>query len=159
MRTYFTTAIASRCCAFGAIAFVLSITLSMCGSLQPVFSAQLASEYAEPDVGAWYDVLRQPLDPETTCCGDGDAYYADIIETDAAGNLVAVITDTRPNTWERKVDGVVIHGSRKPRPVGERHIIPRDMLGLRRPPNPTGHNVLFVSWSGKVYCFEPLGGV
>jgi hypothetical protein len=48
-----------------------------------------------PEVRAWYNSLRQPDHPDISCCGVGDSYWADDIETDKNGNLIAVITDDR----------------------------------------------------------------
>jgi len=104
-------------------------------------------ENQDPELRAWYQGLMQPDNPHMSCCRESDAYYADdvVVEGD---KVFAVITDTRPDE-----------------PLGRPHIPPGTRFEI--PPNkykwdrgnPTGHNVLFVSAQGSVYCFVQGGGV
>ena len=54
-------------------------------------------KYEEPDISEWYRSLMQPDAPLSSCCGEADAYWADMSEMNAQGELVAIITDTRPD--------------------------------------------------------------
>ena len=104
-------------------------------------------EGSDPQISAWYQNLKQPDNPNMSCCGEADAYWADIAETDADGDLVAVITDERPDE-----------------PLGRPHIAPGTKFKIPKNKikwdkgNPTGHIVLFVG-AGGVYCYVQSGGV
>jgi hypothetical protein len=39
-------------------------------------------ENSPPNVRRWFQGLRQPDDPTVSCCGEADAYEADIFEVD-----------------------------------------------------------------------------
>jgi hypothetical protein len=122
--------------------------------------AQAQTRYAAPDLSEYYASLKQPDNPSVSCCGWADAYFAE--QTDSCGPqdevdcaLVAIITDTRPNTLVLP-DGRKIE--RPPIPVGTRISIPPNKL--RRPAifNPTDRNIVFVAKPGgytRVYCWEP----
>ena len=113
--------------------------------------------YQPPDVQAWYGSLKQPDYPRTSCCGEPDAYEADIVEAcrptdppDCA--LVAVVTDTRPDEPRKRPH--VAPGTRIPVPRAK----------VRRPPsaNPTDHNIVFISvleFGVNVFCWEPTAGI
>jgi hypothetical protein len=131
-----------------AVVFLLSI------------AAALAQDAREgiPDISAYYESLRQPDNPYASCCGEGDAYYADKVEpcsvvdgSDCA--MVAIITDERPDTVTLP-NGRTI--TRAHLLVGTRVAIPRSKL--RRPAivNPTDHNVVFVGGGVTVLCWEPV---
>jgi hypothetical protein len=122
--------------------------------------AQAQTRYAAPDISEYYASLKQPDNPLMSCCGWGDAYFAD--KTDSCGPqdgpncaLVAIITDDRPDRLELP-NGQVL--TRPHLPVGTRIAIPPNKL--RKPAifNPTDTNIVFVAVreSGNiVYCWEP----
>jgi len=98
-------------------------------------------------VAQYFATLMQPDNPAVSCCGAGDVYWADETETDAAGNLVAVITDTRP-------DGPL---QRAHVPVGTRVIIPPSKIRKHPIPNPTGHSIVFLGAFNEpptLWCYE-----
>ena len=97
-------------------------------------------ENTDPEIRLWYQTLQRP-DGKGICCTEADAYYADDVHV-RDGKAYAVITDSRPDE-----------------PLGRPHIavgtefeIPPEKLKFDRG-NPTGHNVLFVSVAGQVWCF------
>src|SRR5512138_2312502 len=59
-------------------------------------------KYLPPDLSAYFASLKQP-DTGASCCGEADAYYADETETGPNGELVAIITDTRPDAPLRRL--------------------------------------------------------
>lgn len=106
-------------------------------------------ENADPAIRQWYRNLTQPDHPNAPCCAEADAYYADIAETDAKGNLIAVITDDRPDAplGRPHID------------VGTRVAIPNNKIKFDQG-NPTGHVVLFLrAFDLFVYCYVQNGGV
>lgn len=121
--------------------------------------ARDAGQWAQndPETSAWYARQKMPDHPQQSCCGEGDAYYADKVEVDAKGGVFAIITDTR-------ADAPL---GRPNIPVGTRIQIPDfKNKDTRADPNPTGHTVIFVRWYAEqeggnfgVLCFLPSGGV
>lgn len=111
----------------------------------------------DPETRDWYGRQKMPDHPQQSCCGEGDAYYADKVETDGKGNVFAIITDTRED----------FPLGRPNIPVGTRIPIPDfKNKDTRKDPNPTGHTVIFVRWYAEqeggnygVLCFLPSGGV
>ena len=105
----------------------------------------------------WFEHLMQPDNPAVSCCGEADAYWADSFEVDAKGELVAIITDDRPDEplMRAHID------------VGTRIVIPRDKLKFNpldpqkdeANKNPTGHGIVFLSRERYVYCYVAPGGV
>jgi hypothetical protein len=105
-----------------------------------------------PDLSEYYSSLRQP-DYPSSCCGEGDAYFADKTRACTAEEtlngcaLVAVITDTRPDDVRNRVHI----------PVGTEYVIPVSKLRKEPIPNPTDHNIVFVSpMTNQVLCYEPV---
>lgn len=108
-------------------------------------------EGSPPEVRAWFSRQMQPDSPfesNWSCCGPGDAYWADEIEI-RDGRFFAIVTDDRDDA-----------------PLGRPHIDigtrieipPHKFNDPRGDPNPTGHGIVFVSISGTVYCyFNPPG--
>lgn len=124
-------------------------------------------KYAAPDVQDYYKNLKQPDSPTASCCGDADAYYTDKSELDANGNLVAIITDTRPDELTRP-DGS--KAFRPHIPPGTKIVVPKKKIRKPASENPTDHGIIFVLVSGDesgaspdlsfyVFCYEPLGGM
>ena len=116
---------------------------------------QEAGKYLSADEGAWYRELRMPDMPEVPCCGAGDAYYADDTETGPHGEVIAIITDTRPDSF-RLDDGTEV--SRPHFPVGTRVEIPPNKIRKHPVANPTDHTVVFMGNELNVYCYEPVAG-
>jgi hypothetical protein len=123
--------------------------------------------YQAPDEEVYYATLKQPDSPAMNCCGWGDAYYADKVAEcppeEANCALVAIITDTRPDTREYvRDDGSKITITRPHAEVGTRIIVPRHKVRKHPVENPTEHNIIFVAfteWGSGVYCWEPVGGI
>jgi hypothetical protein len=114
-------------------------------------SIAYAHDYMVPDLDGYYASLIQP-DSTASCCGKADAYWADDAETDANGNLVAIITDTRTEQQQPRY-------TNKPIPPGTRVMVPESKIRKHPIPNPTGHTIIFMSGAGTVYCYEPLPGI
>lgn len=97
----------------------------------------------KPEIDAWYASLMMPDQPQKSCCGVADAYWADEFEV-KDGHYVAVITD------ERKVPGRTFIA------FGTRILIPDNKLPKPeiQKPNPTGHGIVFMNY-GNVYCYFP----
>jgi hypothetical protein len=97
-------------------------------------------ENSPPHVRRWFQGLKQPDNPRVSCCGEADAYEADIFEVDG-GRYVAVITDGK---------GEIPNGTKIPVP---NHKMKWDEG------NPTGHGIIFIGVQGQVYCYVAPGGV
>lgn len=104
-------------------------------------------ENSDPVVKQWYQTLMQPDNPQVSCCGEADAYFADKFFV-KDGKTYAVITDDRP-------DGPL---GRPHRDLGEIFEVPNHKLKWDRA-NPTGHNIIFMSRVGYVYCFVQGTGI
>lgn len=100
------------------------------------------------EINEWFKNLYQPDQPLVSCCGEADAFYADLFEQgcwrdptfgrDECG-YIAVITDNR------------IIAGRSNVPNGTRIAVPNQKIKFDgNPPNPTGHGVIFLS-PGTVY--------
>ena len=83
-------------------------------------------ESSPPHVRKWFQGLRQPDNPRVSCCGEADAYEADIFEV-GGGGYIAVITDGKgdiPNgTKNRRAQSQDKMGRGKP--DGARHHLHR----------------------------------
>jgi len=130
-------------------AFLAALTLCLFAGPAPVAARDLGQwSKVDPAIGAWFAGLMQPDNPQVSCCGKADAYWADTVETGAHGETIAVITDTRP-------DGPL---QRPHVPVGTRIAVPRAKIKWDQG-NPTGHIVIFLGLDGTVYCYVQNGGV
>ncbi len=100
----------------------------------------------DPGVVAWYQALKQPDNPESSCCGEADAYWADDLHV-RNGKVYAVITDPRPDEPL----------GRQHREIGEEYEIPdKKMKGDQG--NPTGHAIIFLTTMGITICYVPNTG-
>jgi hypothetical protein len=96
---------------------------------------------------------------KASCCGEADAYEADDFDTDADGNLYAVLTCNDPRDCE-EVKGKLA------RPPGARFKIPAEkVLVNRNPVNDTGHGWVWISATSTdgdgdpaIYCYAPPAG-
>jgi hypothetical protein len=92
-----------------------------------------------PSVRQWFQSLMQPDNPHMSCCGEADAFEADIFEIDG-DHYVAIITDGK---------GVMSPGTRI--------AIPNQKMKWDKG-NPTGHGIVFIGSRGEVYCYVTPGG-
>lgn len=116
--------------------------------LAPAFGRDLGQwENSDPRVRLWFESLRQPDNPNMSCCGESDAYWADKVEV-IDGKVIATITDTRPDEPLRRPHV----------PPGTRIVVPPHKLKWDRG-NPTGHTVIFLNSAREVLCFVQNGGV
>lgn len=106
----------------------------------------------------WFSRQKMPDNPNFSCCGQGDAYYADGVYVDDTGTVFAIITDDRP-------DAPLGRPNIK---VGTRIMVPPwKNKDTRNDPNPTGHTIIFVRWYDEapdygnwgVLCYLPDGGL
>lgn len=133
---------------------ILSAMLMMSFMMWPAQGReQYPGQYAQvdPKIREWYRELKMPDQPQMSCCGEADAYYAATYTKD--GKNIAVIIDTREDA-----------------PLGRPHVaigteivIPDHKMKWDRG-NPTGYSIIFLSNpndEGKrdVYCFVDGGGV
>lgn len=151
-------------CAWSAAAIIIAVCVTIALGLllrTPAHAGGYDRGYASPDMAAYYASLDMPDYPGLSCCGEGDAYYADKTEpcrpSDEDCALVAIITDTRP---DHRVlpDGTEIN--RMHIPVGTRILISPRKLRKHAIPNPTDHNIVFENsgWFPHALCWEPVGG-
>ena len=98
-----------------------------------------------PEIRAWYRGLMQPDNPNISCCGEADAYHADLFEIDG-DQYVAIITDERELTGRPHIA------------PGTRVTVPNHKLKFDRG-NPTGHGVIFMNTALTVYCYVVPAGI
>lgn len=130
---------------------ILASIVAVCAMLfilSPAFSRDNGQwEGSNPEIRAWYRSLMQPDNPHVSCCGESDAYYAQIVG--AQGNdLIAEIVDTRSDAPL----------GRPHIPPGTKYTFPRRKLKVDAG-NPVGRSIIFVGVGGNVYCFVDPGGV
>jgi hypothetical protein len=101
---------------------------------------------ADPLHRQWFNELMQPDNPNVSCCGLADAYWADSYEV-KGDQYVAIITDTRDD-----------------KPLGRTHIengkhvaVPNAKINWDSG-NPTGHGIIFMGVHSEVLCYLPPGG-
>jgi hypothetical protein len=102
-------------------------------------------ENSPPHVRKWFQDLRQPDQPQLSCCGEADSYEADLYEQDG-DNYVAIITGQGP-----AVDKPVI-------PAGTRLRVPNSKIKWDKG-NPTGHGIIFVGGNFAIICYVPPAGI
>jgi len=97
-------------------------------------------EKSPPHVRKWFQSLMQPDDPRVSCCGEADAYEADLFERDG-DHWVAIITGQGPGA-----------ASKPYIPEGTRISVPKSKMKWDQG-NPTGHGIIFIGSSGEVFCY------
>jgi hypothetical protein len=69
----------------------------------PTFSRDNGQwENSNPMISRWFRELKRPDYPQSPCCGEADAYWADGVEI-KDGQVIAIITDTRPDEPLRRM--------------------------------------------------------
>jgi hypothetical protein len=106
-------------------------------------------ENSDPATKEWFRTLMQPDAPTSTCCGEADGYWCDVIHV-RDGKTFCTITDDRPDEPLR----------RPHMDVGTQIEIPNHKLKWDRG-NPTGHAVVFIGnpITRYVYCFVQGSGL
>lgn len=136
--------------------FPLAIAAALLLSLPALARDNGQWDAIDPEVGAWFQNLKQPDNPRASCCGEADAYYADSFAVEN-GQTIAIVTDTRD-------DAPLQRPHIKP---GTRIMVPNAKLKFDDG-NPTGHGVIFVKWIAdggeddagwQVLCYVTPGGV
>src|SRR5512139_4257177 len=47
-------------------------------------------ENTDPELRVWYESLRQPDNPQVSCCGQADAYWCDDVRADDSGTYCKI---------------------------------------------------------------------
>lgn len=144
-------AVAFRWFLFGLailILFIFGISLAA-NTINPAAARDLGQwENSDPAISAWFKSVKMPDAPTVSCCGEADAWWADKIENGPKGELIAIITDDRPDEPLR----------RRHVPIGTKIVIPKEKIQWRYG-NPTGHTIVFLNPFNEVWCFIQNGGV
>jgi hypothetical protein len=119
------------------IAFIVLAFVALGASAAARDNGQWAN--SPPEIREWFQGLRQPDHPRISCCGEADAFEADIFEAEG-DHYVAVITDGK---------GVIANGSRIS--------VPNTKMKWDKG-NPTGHGIIFIGDRGQIYCYVTPGG-
>lgn len=98
----------------------------------------------DPELKLWFHGLKQPDNPNVSCCGEADSYYCD--EHAKGDQVYCIINDDRDNT----------ELMRQPVPNGTVIQIPPNKIN--RDGNMAGRAIVFLSYSGSPYCFIGAGG-
>jgi hypothetical protein len=104
-------------------------------------------EGVDPLTRQWFNGLMQPDNPNLSCCGLADAYWADSYEV-KGDQYVAIITDTRDDINLGRAQHIE---------AGTRVTVPNNKIKWDRS-NPTGHGIIFIGIGGDVFCYLPPGG-
>jgi hypothetical protein len=104
-------------------------------------------EDADPLTRQWFNGLMQPDNPNLSCCGMADAYWADSYEV-KGDQYVAIITDTRNDIKLGRAQHIE---------AGTRVTVPNNKIKWDRS-NPTGHGIIFIGIGGDVFFYLPPGG-
>ena len=79
----------------------LAIVLSLSVMATVCVARDLGQWADDPALAAyikqWFATLMQPDNPNISCCGEADAYWADSFEASPDGEYIVTITDDRPN--------------------------------------------------------------
>jgi hypothetical protein len=119
-----------------ALAFAL---LALGFSLAHAEESYSLNPHNSPVISRWFQEQRQP-DTGVSCCGEAEAFEADLFETDKDGGFFAIITDRRGSLRN-----------------GTRIAIPEWKLPTQSTTNPTGHGIVFLNINEEgsiiVYCY------
>jgi hypothetical protein len=110
--------------------------------LLPAAHARNSGQWADTPaaIRQWFQNLMQPDNPTMSCCGEADAFEADMFEVEG-DHYVAIITDGK---------GIL--------PPGTRIAVPNTKMKWDAG-NPTGHGIIFLGGNGQLYCYVAPGGV
>jgi hypothetical protein len=123
--------------------------LFVCLLIRPAGARDLGQwKDTDPAISQWYRSLMQPDNKHLSCCGESDAYYADKVETGPNGEIIAIITDERPDEPLK----------RRHVPPGTRIVVPKNKIKFDQG-NPAGRVIIFLSTNNDVFCYVPVGGV
>jgi hypothetical protein len=123
--------------AFVVLAFIALAFIALGATAAARDNGQWADSPAE--IREWFQSLRQPDHPRISCCGEADAFEADIFEVEG-DHYVAIITNGK---------GVIQNGSRIS--------VPNAKMKWDKG-NPTGHGIIFIGDRGQIYCYVTPGG-
>lgn len=104
-------------------------------------------EHLDAATREWMRTLMRPDVPTMSCCGEADHYWCDKYFA-KDGKAYCEITDTRDDK----------QFGRPHVPPGTIIEIPPEKLKYDRG-NPTGHNIVFLSSAGFVWCFVQSTGI
>ena len=85
--------------------------------------------------------------PNLSCCGLADAYWADSYEV-KGDQYAAIITDARDDIKLGRPQHIE---------ASTRVTVPNNKIKWDRS-NPTGHGIIFIGIGGDVFCYLPPGG-
>ncbi len=102
-----------------------------------LMGSAFAHDLEHKELDDWYANLKQPDNPEYSCCGEADAYWCDE-EHVIAGKNFCVITDDRDDFASGS-----LHVARTHIPLGTLIEIPDKKIKYDQG-NPTGHSIVFV---------------
>lgn len=99
------------------------------------------------EIHKWFPTVMQPgwedkANQGHSCCGEADSFEVEIIGEDAVSGDIHV----------------VIHDGKTIMPDGTKLYVPREKLQWRYG-NPTGSAILFISYSGIIFCLVPTAGL
>lgn len=97
-------------------------------------------EQQPTSIRQWFQKLMQPDNPQVSCCGEADAFEADMFEVEG-DHYLAIITNGK---------GVMAEGTRIP--------VPNHKMKWNDG-NPTGHGIIFIGTQGQVFCYVTPGGI
>ena len=98
-------------------------------------------EGVDPLTRQWFNGLMQPDNPNLSCCGLADAYWADSYEV-KGDQYVAIITDTRDDIKLGRAQHIE---------AGTRVTVPNHKIKWDRS-NPTGHGIIFICICAEDFC-------
>ena len=106
------------------------------------------TDLANADSKNWYQDLKQPDNPDVSCCGEADAYWADAFEATSDGQYIAIVTDARDDEPL----------GRRHRDIGPRIVVPKNKIKWNEG-NPVGHGIVFLGRVDNVFCYLPPWGL
>lgn len=129
----------------GVVLCCAVLLIVACCSLVGVRARDLG-QWHDPAVKEWFENLKQPDNPQASCCGEADAYWCDEVHV-RDGHTFCNITDDRPDEPLKRPHVA----------VGTEIEIPDWKLKFDSG-NPTGHTLVFLSSMQFVYCFVQGAG-
>lgn len=93
-----------------------------------------------PEIRAWFQSVMQPENPYQSCCGEADAFDAEMVGEEPDGAMDVRILAGPVTEW-----------------IGTVVIVPREKLQVRYG-NPLDKIILFIGAGGKIYCLIPRVG-